>query len=108
MEPLLPTLAGTPAHSAAPARAAGAAGRYVEAGLHGAANTSRAYRADLRRFAAWCAAHDYPPLPATPAALVGFITSLAEAGKKVATMQRHCAAIGKAYAVRRGTPPPAP
>lgn len=78
----------------------GAAGRYVEAGLSGAANTSRAYQSDLKRFAAWCAAHDYPPLPATTEALVGFITSLAEAGKKVATIQRHCAAISKAYAVQ--------
>ena len=78
----------------------GAAGRYVEAGLSGAANTSRAYQSDLKRFAAWCTAHDYPPLPAATEALVGFITSLAEAGKKVATIQRHCAAISKAYAVR--------
>lgn len=104
MELLVTTPAGAPA-AAAPAPYAGAAGRYVEAGLHGAANTRRAYRADLRRFAAWCAAHGYPPLPTGPAALVGFITSLAEAGRKVATMQRHCAAIGKAYAVRGDAAP---
>jgi integrase len=78
----------------------GAAGRYVEVGLSGAANTSRAYQADLRRFASWCAAHDHPPFPASIEALVGFITSLAEAGKKVATIQRHCAAISKTCAVR--------
>jgi hypothetical protein len=87
----------------------GAAGCYVEAGLRGAPNTSRAYRADLRRCAAWGAAYGYAP-PAAPAAvpaLVGFVASLAEAGKKVTTLQRHCAAISKVYAVR-GDPPRPP
>jgi site-specific recombinase XerD len=93
-------LATTTAASPGLTHYTGAAGRYIEAGLSGAANTSRAYQADLKRFAAWCAAHGYPALPASAKALVGFITSLAEAGKKVATMQRHCAAISKAYAVR--------
>jgi len=78
----------------------GAAARYVEAGLSGAPNTARAYAADLRRFGEWCATHGHSPLPASVDALVGFFTSLAEAGKKVATLQRHCAAISKAHAVR--------
>ncbi|MDQ2771427.1 MAG: site-specific integrase [Bacteroidota bacterium] len=78
----------------------GAAARYVEAGLSGAANTARAYAADLRRFGAWCAAQGFEVLPASVDALVGFVTSLAEAGKKVATIERHYAAISKAHAVR--------
>ncbi|WP_022821669.1 tyrosine-type recombinase/integrase [Hymenobacter norwichensis] len=78
----------------------GAAARFVEAGLLGAANTARAYGADLRRFGAWCAVQGYQPLPATVDALVGFITHLAEAGKKVATLERHLAAISKVHAVR--------
>jgi site-specific recombinase XerD len=78
----------------------GAAARYVEAGLSGAANTARAYGADLKRFSAWCTAHGHQALPASVDALVGFITDLAEAGKKVATLERHCAALSKAHAVR--------
>lgn len=78
----------------------GAAARYVEAGLSGAANTARAYTASLRRFSAWCAEHGHAALPASVDALVGFCTYLAEAGKKVATLDQHCAAISKAHAVR--------
>lgn len=78
----------------------GAAARYVEAGLNGAPNTARAYTAHLKRFSQWCAAHGHHPLPASVDALVGFCTHLAEAGKKVGTLQQHCAAISKAHAVR--------
>jgi len=73
--------------------------KYVEAGLSGAANTARAYAGDWRRFGAWCATHDLAPLPATADTLAGFVTHLAEAGKKVATIQRHCAAVSKAHAL---------
>lgn len=82
-----------PAHLAAPAS------RYVEAGLRGAANTVKAYAGDWRRFAAWCGVHHFEPLPASAEALAGFLTELAEAGKKVATVQRHAAAIAKAHAL---------
>ncbi|MCB2410965.1 site-specific integrase [Hymenobacter lucidus] len=78
----------------------GAAARYVEAGLTGAPNTARAYGAHLKRFSAWCIEQGYEPLPATVDALVGFCTHLAEAGKKVGTLEQHCAAISKAHAVR--------
>lgn len=74
--------------------------RYVEAGLAGAANTAKAYAGDLKRFAAWCADHHLEPLPASVDTLAGFVTHLAETGKKVATIQRHCAAISKAHALR--------
>ncbi len=69
----------------------------MEAGLRGAANTVRAYAGDWRRFTAWCLVHELAPLPASVATLAGFLTELAEAGKKVATIQRHAAAIAKAH-----------
>ncbi|UPL51265.1 site-specific integrase [Hymenobacter sublimis] len=78
----------------------GAAARYVEAGLTGAPNTARAYAAHLKRFSAWCTEHGFSALPAPVDALVGFCTHLAEAGKKVGTLEQHCAAISKAHAVR--------
>jgi integrase len=74
--------------------------RYVEAGLQGAANTAKAYAGDWKRFGAWCTAHELEPLPATVDALAGFVTHLAETGKKVSTIQRHCAAVAKAHALR--------
>jgi site-specific recombinase XerD len=83
----------------------GAAARYVEAGLSGAPNTARAYAADLKRFSVWCAVHGHDSMPASVDALVGFITDLAEAGKKVATIERHRAAISKAHAVRGAVSP---
>ncbi|GAB2797812.1 integrase [Hymenobacter luteus] len=74
--------------------------RYVEAGLQGAPNTARAYAGDWRRFSAWCTEHGQVALPASVDTLAGFVTHLAETGKKVATIQRHCAAISKAHALR--------
>jgi len=86
----LPTLAQLSEHTA----------RYVEAGLRGAPNTALAYAGDLKRFGAWCTTHELEPLPASVDTLAGFVTHLAETGKKVATIQRHCAAISKAHALR--------
>jgi integrase len=74
--------------------------RYVEAGLSGAANTAKAYAGDWQRFGTWCAEHGLDPLPAAVATLAGFVTHLAEAGKKVSTVQRHCAAVAKAHALQ--------
>ena len=83
--------------SALPAHLVAPTSRYVAAGLRGATNTVKAYAGDWRRFAAWCQVHDRVPLPATVETLAGFLTELAEAGKKVATVQRHQAAIAKAH-----------
>lgn len=80
-----------PAHLTTPAS------RYVTAGLRGAVNTQRAYAGDWRRFTAWCLVHALASLPAPVEALAGFLTELAEAGKKLATIQRHAAAIAKAH-----------
>lgn len=74
--------------------------RYVEAGLSGAANTVKAYAGDWKRFGLWCAEHGLEPLPASVETLAGFVTHLAETDKKVATIQRHCAAVAKAHVLR--------
>lgn len=74
--------------------------RYVEVGLNGAANTAKAYAGDLKRFGAWCAEHELEPLPASVDTIAGFVTHLAETNKKVSTIQRHCAAVAKAHALR--------
>jgi site-specific recombinase XerD len=79
-----------------PAHLADSTSRYVESGLRGAANTVRAYAGDWKRFVAWCSLHHLDSLPASVEALAGFLTELADAGKKVATIQRHVAAIAKA------------
>jgi len=80
-----------------PAHLVASTNRYVESGLRGAANTVRAYAGDWQRFTAWCRAQQFEALPAPVAALAGFLTELADAGKKVATIQRHAAAIAKAH-----------
>ena len=88
-----------------PAHLVESTSRYVESGLRGAANTIRAYAGDWRRFTAWCQLHRLDSLPAPVEALAGFLTELADAGKKVATIQRHAAAIAKAHELA-GQPSP--
>jgi integrase len=84
---------------------AASAARYVTTGQQGALNTQRAYAGDWRRFSLWCQDHGRAALPAEVTTLAAFVTSLAEAGKKVATIQRHCAAISKAHQLAKLPPP---
>lgn len=91
LAPSAPALPQVPAHLVE------STSRYVEAGLRGAANTVRAYAGDWQRFTTWCRTHQLESLPAPVEALAGFLTELADAGKKVATIQRHVAAIAKAH-----------
>jgi site-specific recombinase XerD len=77
------------------------AARYVMTGQRGAVNTQRAYAGDWQRFTTWCQQHGRPSLPADVATQAAFVTSLADAGKKVATIQRHCAALSKAHQLAR-------
>ncbi|MDQ2792539.1 MAG: site-specific integrase [Bacteroidota bacterium] len=84
---------------------AAAAARYVTTGQQGAANTQRAYAGDWKRFTAWCRDHGRAALPADVLTVAAFVTSLAEAGKKVATIQRHCASLSKAHQLA-GLPTP--
>lgn len=56
-------------------------------------NTMRAYRGDWQDFQDWCAARDRSHLPAVPATVANYASSLADAGKKVPTIARKLAAI---------------
>jgi len=57
------------------------------------ANTMRAYKGDWQEFGDWCATRQRSHLPASPATVANFASSLAEAGKKVPTIARKLAAI---------------
>ena len=67
------------------------------ADLAKAPNTLRAYRADWRDLAAWCAAHDRDPLPAAPETVALYLADLAAAGRKASTLQRRLSAISQAH-----------
>ncbi|MGO6724949.1 site-specific integrase [Rhizobium ruizarguesonis] len=56
-------------------------------------NTMRAYGGDWREFEGWCAARQRSHLPASPATVANFASSLASAGKKVPTIARKLAAV---------------
>ncbi len=73
---------------------------YIEAARAGA--TRRAYAADWATFTAWCAARELSPLPATPATVAVFVTSMKDgdpsavpprAPRKLSTLSRYLAAI---------------
>jgi site-specific recombinase XerD len=61
-----------------------------------ALNTRRAYRADWADWCAWCQRNGKRPLPAEPRALRDYLVDLA-AGRKVSTLKRRLAAIGRAH-----------
>ncbi|NQX18270.1 site-specific integrase [Rathayibacter sp. VKM Ac-2857] len=72
-----------------------------------AANTRRAYQADLRSFVAWCAASGRPHLPASPETVAeyladraGLITTAGEWRYAPSTLARALAAINAAHAER--------
>ena len=65
--------------------------RYVQAAR--SANTLRGYRSDWNEFSSWCAEHNVESLPATAAAISGYLTVLAGHGAKVGTMSRRLSAI---------------
>jgi integrase len=62
-----------------------------------AANTRRAYRADLADFTGWCEREARSALPATPATLSAYLTYLARHGAKVPTMSRRLSSIAYAH-----------
>lgn len=70
-----------------------------------ASNTLRAYAADLRAFAAWCAVLQLAPLPAAPRAVASYLAALADAGRRPSTIGRALTAINVAH-VRAGFPGP--
>jgi len=61
--------------------------------------TVRAYEADWRHFAAWCASRDHAPLPAHPTVVASYLAAHARGvggveRLKTSTLQRRMAAIG--------------
>lgn len=62
-----------------------------------ASNTQRAYAAQWRAFAAWCEENGADSLPAAPGTVAAYLASMADSGKKVATMDSARAAIRKAH-----------
>ena len=62
-----------------------------------AANTQRAYRAAWAEFSAWAAERGAEALPAQADTVLAYLTALAEAGAKVATIEVKRAAIGAAH-----------
>lgn len=74
--------------------------RYLLRGLEGSANTKLAYSADLRAYEAYCDLHQLGAWPAALETLAGYVAHLADAGRKLATINRHLAAIGKNHQLR--------
>ncbi len=62
-----------------------------------AENTRRAYATDWADFEGWCRDHGTSALPAAPAAVAVYLSELASAGRKVATVTRRLAAIAAAH-----------
>lgn len=68
--------------------------RYFQAGLAGAPNTVRAYKADLDCYTCWCDRLGLSPFPASPSQVADYISELA-VRYKVATIQRRLAMLSK-------------
>jgi integrase len=60
-------------------------------------NTRTTYAKILRAFEAFCAQHGYASQPATVPAVVHYLTGLADAGRKVSTIELHRSAISFAH-----------
>jgi len=62
-----------------------------------APNTLKAYQADWADFTTWCAGRGLPSLPAAPATVALYLTSLIGGGRKTSTLQRRISAISQAH-----------
>ena len=69
--------------------------RYLLRGLEGSDNTRLAYSSDLRIYETYCELHQLAPWPAALETLAGYVAHLADVGRKLATINRHLAAIEK-------------
>jgi integrase len=67
--------------------------------------TRRAYTRQWAAFVAWCASSRLPSLPAAPATVALYASSLAGAGRKVATIEQAMAAITAAHGAARHPSP---
>src|ERR1700757_712881 len=61
-----------------------------------AENTLRGYESDWRHFCAWCEAHSFCPLPASPEIAASYVAECAER-LKVGSIQRRLNAIAEAH-----------
>lgn len=77
---------------------------YAEASIP--PNTRRAYQADWRDWVTWCVEHDRQLMPAWPSDVADYISHLADAGRKPATIQRRLACLATLHKME-GHPPPA-
>lgn len=75
------------------------------AGASRAENTKRAYTNDFVAFSAWCGEQGLPAMPALPGSVALYLTALAVAEKKVATIERALVAICQAHKLH-GFPSP--
>jgi hypothetical protein len=80
---------------AAPGKLDDAAAAY--AGASRAENTKRAYTTDFVLFSAWCREQGVDVMPALPRTVALYLTALAVAEKKVATIERALVAICQAH-----------
>lgn len=61
-----------------------------------AASTLKVYRRGWAAFKAWCALQEVSPLPSSPEAVVAYMTHLANAGKRPATIDKALSCISQA------------
>ncbi len=85
----------SPSVGLVPADLAESAVRYAQRSM--APRTQKAYQAQVGTFVAWCEDHGLPATPAAPQTVAAYITSKADAGKKVATIAQGLSAIGQAH-----------
>jgi site-specific recombinase XerD len=69
--------------------------RYAASAL--AASTGKAYEADWRVFAQWCATHGLPAIPAAPSTVGAFLAAEAGRGFRPVTIGKRAAAIAAAH-----------
>lgn len=60
-------------------------------------NTKRGYASDFRQFSAWCESAGVHAIPAAPATVAAYFSSMADSGKRASTIERAKAAIRMAH-----------
>ena len=77
--------------------------KYAKSGK--AESTKDAYRSDFRHFDEWCERHGLDSLPASPATVGLYITSMADGGYATSTIGRRLVAISQAHKLSDLEPP---
>jgi integrase len=92
MTPSLPARAGVPATISPRVH------RYADNAK--SVNTCKAYRIDWDDFTSWCQVQGCQPMPTAPESITDYQVSMADAGSKVATIQRRLASLSVVHQVR--------